>query len=147
MEKKEVIPMKLINLEDGFHLMVSAYIGFYEVNLLVDTGASHTCFDKERLLMIPGIDEYDIEVIDKSGTGLGTNTMESAITHLEDLTLGNFMMDDYPVIVINMSHINESYALLDIPPIDGVIGSEYLKYFNAVIDYKNLELILTQPED
>ncbi len=146
MENKDSIPMELVQLEDGFHLMINAEINDYNVRMLIDTGASLTCLDSERILNIPGITEDDIELLDNNGTGLGTNTMESAFTCLGEFCINDFCLYEYPVVVINMNHINKSYSQLGIDPIDGVIGSDYLLLFKAIIDYSKMRLTLTEPD-
>lgn len=143
MKKKIIIPLELVALEEGFHIMVMGTVNGMDVRLLVDTGASHTCFDTNRILLLPNINEADFVAIDKSGTGLGTNSMESSYVELQKFSIGDISMDDYPVIVINMMHVNESYDLMDIEPIDGVIGSEFLFHHDAVINYETLEMQVT----
>ena len=123
--------------------MVVGNVNGMNVRLLVDTGASHTCFDTNRILLLPDVKEEDFVPIDKSGTGLGTNSMESAYVELQQFSIGGIHMDDYPVIVINMMHVNESYELMDIEPIDGVIGSEFLFHHDAIIDYQHLKMQIT----
>jgi len=41
----------------------------------------------------------------------------------------------YPAVALDMSHVNQSYNELDLPPIDGVIGSDILMKYGAVINY------------
>lgn len=143
MKKKITIPLELVALEEGFHIMVVGIVNGMNVRLLVDTGASHTCFDSNQILLLPDVDEANFVSIDKSGTGLGTNSMESSYFELQNFSIGDIHMVDYPVIVINMMHVNESYDLMDIEPIDGVIGSEFLFHHDAIIDYEHLEMLVT----
>ncbi len=142
MEQQTSIPMELVELEDGFHLMINVTVNNSSVKMLIDTGASLTCFDSTRILHIPGVEEDNILSMDKNGTGLGTNTMSSAYTELENIKIGDIELTDYPVIVINMQHVNDSYEKLGIAPIDGVIGSEFLLKHKAIIDYNLLEIRL-----
>jgi hypothetical protein len=39
------------------------------------------------------------------------------------------------VAVLSISHVNTTYQLLNIPKIDGVLGSDFLMKYKAVIDY------------
>jgi len=103
--------------------------------LLVDTGASRSVFDSTRIMSFPGISDDTVEEYDKRSTGLGTNTMRSQTIVLSSLDLGGLELLNYSAVIIDMVHINESYNMIDVQPIDGVIGSELLERFKAVIDY------------
>lgn len=108
--------------------------------LLVDTGASKTVFDKKRVLHF--IDEKDFLPMDKLSTGLGTSSMKTHSTLLKKLQVGEIVMKNFEAIVLDLSHVNISYSKLDLPAIDGVLGSDVLVKYNAVIDYRKKELKL-----
>ena len=134
--KKTEIKINLIEIEDdGFHLMVPVKINRKKAILLLDTGASRTVFDQESILrFLPEVRE-DFEKNEKLSTGLGTNTLESEITQLKNIKIGDLRIRNYYAVILDMSHVNQSYGKLGLPPIDGVIGSDLLKEYNAVIDY------------
>jgi len=135
------IDLELIPIEgDGFHLMVSGKINNNSIRLLVDTGASKSVFDKNRLSAIIGNEEF--ESMDQLSTGLGTNTMQSEMTEIELFSIGNVEIKDSPVVVLDLSHVNESYEMIGDKGIDGVLGSDFLQYHNAVIYYKKPRLKL-----
>ncbi len=136
-----IIDLELLSIEgDGFHLMVSAKIGRNKVRLLVDTGASKSVFDKERLSDILGIEDF--ENMEQLSTGLGTSTMQSQMTEVRSFAIGNIKIKNSQVVVMDLSHVNESYAALGDKGIDGVLGSDFLEYHNAVIYYKKPRLKL-----
>jgi len=130
------VPIEIIPIEDdGFHILISGMINKKEARLLVDTGASRSVFDSTRIMSFPGISDDTVEEYDKRSTGLGTNTMRSQTIVLSSLDLGGLELLNYSAVIIDMVHINESYNMIDVQPIDGVIGSELLERFKAVIDY------------
>jgi hypothetical protein len=109
--------------------------------LLVDTGASRTVFDLERVRnFLP--EEALIEKLDKLSAGLGTNTMESHALVLRKLKIGEFSLKKFPVVAIDMKHVNESYGMLGMEPVDGVLGSDLLQRYGAVIDYTRNRMTL-----
>ena len=58
--RKNTVPLTIIPIEnDGFHLMVEGFINGKAARFLIDTGASRTVFDQERIL-----DFFDGEVAD-----------------------------------------------------------------------------------
>jgi len=132
------IPLELMNIEgDGYHLMIEAEVNSHPVRLLVDTGASKTVFDKTRLqsLMEEGADEH-YEDLEQLSTGLGTNSMQGQVAELDSFIFGDVEIKDYPVVVLDMDHVNQSYEMLGDRGIDGVLGSDILKKYDAVIYFK-----------
>jgi uncharacterized 2Fe-2S/4Fe-4S cluster protein (DUF4445 family) len=44
--------------------------------------------------------------------------------------------------VLDLAHVNQAYELLQLPPIDGVMGSDILMQYLATINLKKMELSL-----
>jgi predicted aspartyl protease len=135
-----IIPIKLLKLEDGYHLLVNIRVNGKSARLLIDTGASKTVFDKERIAQFLSEDKF--EKHDKLSTGLGTSSMKSHLAVIENITLGKIGIKNYKTVVIDLSHVNVAYAQMKQKPIDGVLGSDILKKYKAVIDYGNKVLKL-----
>ncbi|MCK5846363.1 MAG: clan AA aspartic protease [Bacteroidales bacterium] len=135
------IELELVDIEgDGFHLMVAAKIGRKKVRLLVDTGASKSVFDKNRIANILG--KEDFESMEQLSTGLGTNTMQSQMTEIKTFSIGKVKIKNSQIVIMDLSHVNESYDMIGDKGIDGVLGSDFLEYHNAVIYYKGPKLKL-----
>ena len=113
------IPINIISIEgDGFHLIAEGLINGKSARFVVDTGASRTVFDKERVLDY--IDNPEFSEKDGISAGIGGTDISSFI-----------------------SNVNNSYAMLNIPPVDGVIGGDLLYKHKAVISYKLKKMRLT----
>ena len=82
-----------------------------------------------------------LEEHDRLSTGLGTNTMSSKKVNLEKLTINTLDILNYEATILNLSHVNQSYEKLALPLIDGVLGSDILADYKAVIDYGNKEIV------
>lgn len=120
--------------------MVKGSINGREANLLIDTGASRTVFDQERILTFIEEQVVDFEENEKLSTGLGTSTMASKSITIKEIKLGDLIIKDYTAVVLEMSHIQQSYSKLGLPAIDGVFGGDLLEEYGAVIDYGRREL-------
>lgn len=139
--RSTTLPIQMLNIEDdGFHLIISAMINDKPANLLVDTGASRTVFDKEKILQYIG--EHEFEEHDKLSTGLGTDSMPTSSASLARLTLGKIMVKDFQAILLDLSHVNASYEKMGFLMIDGVLGSDLLHKHKAEINYHKLTLKL-----
>jgi predicted aspartyl protease len=129
------LPIQLLLIEDdGVHLLVEAKAGRRKVRLIVDTGASRTVFDKTRMEEL--FPNQKIQQSNALTTGLGTNSFPGATAKLSSLRLGDLKINNLPVLVLDLSHVNASYVALGFEPFDGVLGSDLMLEYNALIDFQ-----------
>lgn len=139
--KKIVLKIKLLNIEnDGFHLCIKGKINGKVANLLIDTGASRTVFDVNRMDKFVKVKK--LKKNEQLSTGLGTNSMESHVSELKKIDLNGLVINNYHGIFIDLSHVNTSYEGINLKPIDGVIGSDILLKYKAIINYEKMEMTL-----
>jgi predicted aspartyl protease len=138
------IPIHKIPLdEEGYHLFIDAELNSNPINLLIDTGASKTVFDNSRIKKNLKKRKLSFSTSDKLSTGLGTSTMESRSITIDEFSIASLKIKNYNAILLDMAHVNKSYKLMKLKPIDGVLGSDLLMKYKAVIDYHTLILKLT----
>ena len=136
------VPLQLINLQnDGFHLLVEVVVFGQPFNVVLDTGASKTVLDKTSVEN--HIAAEDLLSSDKLSTGLGTNSMESFILHLPALHIGKLKIENFEAAILDLSSISLAYENLQLPPVIGVLGGDILQQYQAIIDYRKLQLKLT----
>ena len=141
------IPIKVILIEDdGFHLMMEIIINEQKALMIIDTGASRTVFDSNRIKKFISDKNSEFEKNEKLSTGLGTNSLESEAIELDKIQMGELRIDKYKAVVLDMSHINQTYSAIKLPEIDGVIGGDLLKKYNAEISYQSELLKLNDGE-
>lgn len=129
------IPFKILSINgEGFHLTMKLYINGKSANVIIDTGASKTVFDKTRIKKFITNKKFDKN--EKLSTGLGTNTMKSHMTKIKKMKIGAVEILDYETVLLDLSHVNKSYQQIGLKPIAGVLGSDILVKYNAVIDYE-----------
>jgi predicted aspartyl protease len=139
---KTIISFNLINLKgQGFHLCIMAFINDKKVRLLIDTGASKTVLDKERFEKISA--NSKIKAHKHEATGLGTNKMKAFETVIKKIKIGKLESKNYKIGLLDLSHVNKSYEALKLKTIDGVLGSDYLKKYKAIINYEKKIISLT----
>ena len=136
------VPINIISIEgDGFHLIAEGLINGKSARFVVDTGASRTVFDKERVLDY--IDNPEFNEKEGLSAGIGGTDISSFIFKLEELSFGELSIKDYQAVAMDLSNVNNSYAMLNIPPVDGVLGGDLLYKYKAVISYKLKKMRLT----
>ena len=135
------VPLTIIDLNgDGFHPLVNISVFGKPFTLVLDTGASKTAFDHAMLLS--SIEDAIVAASDKLSTGLGTNTMASATALITDLYIGDLLVDEFDVAVLDLSTINLAYRQLGHPEVLGVLGGDILMQYKAIIDYGDCVLKL-----
>lgn len=141
MSKKIKIPIEVVSLqEEGFHLFVKGKINELALHLLIDTGASKTVLDKNFLsLHLP---ELKLESNEQLTTGVGNNTIQTEITKINNLSIGELKIGNYEVAVLDLKHVNDTYSLIGLTAIHGVIGCDLLVEFNSSLNLKKKSLTL-----
>jgi predicted aspartyl protease len=135
------IPLEIINIEnEGFHPHISVKINGNSAVLLLDTGASKTVFDMEMLKQ--HIENMEAQAHDKFTTGLGTNSMMSHTTTIDLLELGEIQITEFDAVLLDLSHVNQSYEMLGVGKITGVLGSDLLVDLKATINFSENTLLL-----
>ena len=131
---KYSVPIKLVNVEEkGTHLRVGVLVNGKQSNFIIDTGASQTVMDKTRALGFlewAGVEESDTKI-----KGLGTDSMQSFTTTVDTLAVGDFRVTNQEIVLLDLSHVINSYLDMGEEPIDGVLGGDILASYSAVIDY------------
>lgn len=122
----------------GYHLMVTLNLNGLKANALIDSGASRTILDKNRVAHY--LDHPTMNKYEKFFSGLGTGPIETFQTVVERVEVGGLELRNQEVVVIDLKAINDSYALFDLPKIDLVLGCDLLLKMNAVIDCPNRTL-------
>lgn len=131
----------MLNIEDdGLHLIIDAEVNNIECRLLVDTGASRTVFDQKRIFQF--VKESDLEFDEKLSTGLGTDSMPTSSINLNNFNIGELSFKNFHAILLDLSHVNTSYEKMGFMAIDGVLGSEILDKYEAIINYKKRTITL-----
>ena len=129
------LPINIISIEgDGFHLIAEGCINGKTARFVVDTGASRTVFDKDKILNYISNPEFS----EKEGisAGIGGTDISSFIFDIEELSFGELKIKDYQAVAMDLSNVNDSYAMIKLPPIDGVLGGDLLVKYKAVISYR-----------
>ncbi len=136
------VPINIISIQDdGFHIIAEGLINNKVARFVVDTGASRTVFDKDRILTY--IDNPEFAEKEGLSAGIGGTDISSFIFTLEELSFGELTIKDYQAVAMDLSNVNDSYAMIKLPPVDGVLGGDLLNKFKAVINYKLKKMRLT----
>ncbi len=129
------IPFKLVSLDDdGYHCIVKGTMNGRPLLLVVDTGASRSCFDIDLIKEIN--QEKDIIKNESMTSGIGSNKVDSVVSKIEILEIEGLQITNYQAVGINMEHIHHAYSMASLPKIEGILGADILTKHNAIIDFR-----------
>jgi predicted aspartyl protease len=142
-KKKSEIELHVANIrEDGYHVFVYISVNGQYTRMLLDTGASRTVFDINWLREVHA--DIEMEENEDKATGLGSSEVENFIVFLDEVRISQCTLTNYQVGALNLEHVNLSYQYMGLPSIGGVLGSDILVHFNAVIDLGKAKMALYQ---
>jgi predicted aspartyl protease len=135
------LPLQIAEIEKGnYHLFVEFRVGKKKARLLLDTGASKTVFDEERILRFVAAE--NVQPYESQSVGLGSDEVDTKVAALQKVKCGQLKIRTIEVAVLNLKHINQTYERLGLAIIDGVLGSDLLLKYEATISYKKKTLRL-----
>lgn len=143
--KHHNIAFNIIELEkNSYHITVKAHLGKRRLNMVIDTGASHTCFDLKYIKSL----KQNLEIIDNevAGTGIGSSNLDSKSALIKNFGIGKLEIPDYQIVLLDLQHVNVAYKMLGLPPVHGILGGDILYRHSAVIDYQKKEITLWETD-
>lgn len=118
----------------NYHLFLDIKINLIPCRLLLDTGASKTVFDTEKVLQF--VKAKHIIQQQAQSLGLGDKRIDTQLATLKNWEIGKLRISKHNVAILPLSHVNEMYQQIGIPEIDGVLGSDFLMKYQAIIHYQ-----------
>lgn len=137
------IPIEIIELEShSFHLLIRCKINDGEAgDLVIDTGASKTVLDRNFVTSYTILENQDSEM---KSRGLGEGSLNTEMVKIDSFQLGSFLVNDLQCALIDLSGINEMYEQHCQRKICGLLGSDFLLKYKAVINYERQILSLKE---
>ena len=128
--------LKIIELEKGdYHTLLNGSVAGVKIRIVLDTGASHSCVDKQFVNQI--LPELQMEANEGVNAGIGGSGFEVLVADLPDFKLGRFQQKLLEnVAVIDFTHINTAYQTLKQKPVQMILGNDFCVIHRAVIDYE-----------
>ena len=137
------VPIQLVELEEGnFHILISAlFADNFEAKWAIDTGASKTVFDINLDKFYITLSDEDTDELHSAGTN--GNPIKTTVALLKPFSIGNLKIENQKVPLIDLTNINKLYQKTRNIQICGLLGGDFLKKHNAVIDYREKILRLS----
>ena len=140
-KKKFLIPLRIRRIDrSGYHVFVKGSVNGKKVNLLLDTGASRSVFDREKLLEL--LNPESIRNNPEMTMGIGADSVESQIAVIARLKVGDFEILKMKTVLMDMASVNKAFEMIGIPQVQGILGGDILKKYEACVDYRKKTLLL-----
>lgn len=133
------IPFEIRELDGKQNMqpVVMAQIDQYPLRLVIDTGASHSCLSKKLVKKFINKKELKADMV----MGVGRGKLNNKLIEIPSFEIGDLKIKDHLFLSLQISHINKILSSLGIEPIDGLLGSDILFSYKAVINYSSQKLI------
>ena len=125
---------------EGYNLYVDGSVNGTKTRLMVDTGAFATLLHSQFVIRMK------IPLRQTKFRSVGVNLAQSRVrlANITRLSVGSMDMRSYKVGVINLEGLVHGGLLNASPPVAGLLGSEMLQRYHAIIDFGTNSLYLKQ---
>jgi hypothetical protein len=116
-------------------MLVEARINGQPAVLILDTGSNHTIVSSKLVdVAMPALKNL---VTSKKGSGYSGNGVFTTAT----VSVGPVLWRDHQIVAMDTNELSKSMG----ESVDGLLGTDFLDEFAAVIDFKQHKLILMHP--
>jgi len=120
------------------HYTAQATINGHDANFLVDSGATTTVLDTDFI--------DDIEVDTKKSkilaVGVGGKQGFLKAAQITQLSIGDLQVGESDIKVMSMDHVNHIYEKHGVKPLTGILGADYLRSHQSIINLESQVLWL-----
>ncbi|MCX7696502.1 MAG: retropepsin-like domain-containing protein [Bacteroidales bacterium] len=123
------------------HVGIYCKINQQNAFFLLDTGASRSVIDNSKLTY------FHLEYLpikeDEKVLGIGTTPLEISLAQAKSFSIEDCELKNIVFVTLDLSHINNQLITMELQPIDGIMGNDFLMSTKAIINYRKLMLELT----
>ena len=120
------------------HIIINCKVNKVKASFILDTGASNSCINS----LLSKKFKLKIEKSSEIASSASSNFKSTFYSKRNSLEIAGLKKNDFEVFLFDMTHINKTLNEEKVKNIDGIIGGDILKQYNAVINYKKEKLKL-----
>ena len=132
---KYSIPFKILSTN---HIIIDAILNNVAGKFLIDTGASNSCIDVNKLEKF----KLKFKKSDETASSATGEINEIFISKKNSFFIGGCIKTDFDLILFDMKNVIKALKEKDKIEVDGIIGSDILIEFKSKIDYKKSVITL-----
>ena len=134
-KKSLIIPITFV---DSNHCFINLRINNVYGKFILDTGASNSCIN----LNLSKKFKISLEKSNKKASSATNEINEVYCSNNKTISIEDYKLDNFKILLFDMSYINESLKKNNVSELEGIIGNDFLIKFNAVIYYNSKKIKL-----
>ncbi|HOE03938.1 MAG TPA: retropepsin-like aspartic protease [Bacteroidales bacterium] len=140
-----IVSLEIIPLENGLHIAVKCKVGRYNALMLIDTGASQSVFDMGH----KAFEKLNLTRISEpvKSSGINSEIHDLFTGNIDSFRIGEIRIRNMQALFMPFNHINSMYKALKLEPLAGILGGDFLEFYEAEISYRNSEIHLKLNKD
>lgn len=125
-------------ITESNHIIIECELNYKLGRFIVDTGASNSCINFLFASKFNINFEKSIEKVSSATNKIS----ETYFSKNNTLKIGDCQINDFELVLFDMTFINNSLKEKETFEVDGIIGGDILNELNACINYKKKEISL-----
>lgn len=131
--------IKILKIKNGgVAIFVDCYIDKKKAILLIDTGATNSIFDSNAVVF----SEHKLEENDAECHSLNSSDISILSGVIDEFKIGKFTISMKTAVFSSLNYVNNVFLENNISIISGILGSDFLKKYKAIIDFEKKILTL-----
>lgn len=130
LKRKGYVKIELRVLKTN-HLLIKGKINGVKGRFILDTGASNSCVDFDK------VDTFNLqaEESETKAAGAGAIGMDTKISKRNTVKFSKWIYKSFDIVLFDLSHVNTALTEHGEKKVDGIIGADILEQSKAIIDY------------
>ena len=122
------------------HLTVTFSVNGKACVFLVDTGGGATLIDVEKK------DKYGLEAFNTRDYAAGIGSVSRLVRTSANLKINEVEFRSDSLFLMDISYLNAEFKKYHSRQVDGILGTDFLDRYHAIIDYQNARIYLRMKE-
>ena len=127
--------VKLFKSKTG-HITATISVNGKSCVFLIDTGGGATLIDKSKR------QKFGLEAFKTGDYAAGIGSLSALIRTSATLQINGYDIEENDLYLMDISYINSEFKKNRARQVDGVLGTDFLDKYGAVVDYAQLKLFL-----
>ena len=117
---------------------VNARVNGLSIRFVVDSGANRSVIDPSDFSKLKLVSQK------ADGNRYSIQSVETDVKFcvLKNLKLNHFTFSPLNMVILNLEYINRGLEAAGLPKIGGILGSDFLSHYQAVVDFKRSHMYL-----
>lgn len=120
------------------HLIINSKVNGVSAKLIIDTGASNSCIDSNRIEAF----KIEIENYDEQASSATEKIKDMYISTSNSIDIVGSTIENFKLFVFDMNHINETLKKNESTKVDGIIGNDILSKYDGIISFREKKIYL-----